>query len=156
MYRTCKIPAKKFSASVYLVNSLCQSSIPSKKRGCSIVKVLSVTQMRQQEDERHNAKGSQVCFPRILSKIKSIPGSGTVQRSLLAFCHGLVIPLPRAASPTLQVIYLSVLHQSHPVFSENTIYLWFVSLAHIFPWLTSSHTSLSPFLGLSYVKVYCF
>lgn len=128
------------------------------KRDCSIVKVLSVIQMRQQEDERHNAKGSRVCFQRILSEIKSIPGSGTVQRSLSAFCHGLVIPWPWAASLTLQVIYLSVLHQSHPIFSENTIYLLFVSLARIFcGW--HLHTPpllfyLSPSLSLSYVKVY--
>lgn len=58
---------------------------------------------------------------------------------------------PQAASLTLQVIYLSVLHQSHPVFSEITIYLLFVSLAPVFLWLTSSHTSASalpfPFFG---------
>lgn len=107
--------------------------------------------MRQQEDERHDAKGGQVCFQSILSEIKSTPGSGTVQRSRLAFCHGPVIPLPWAASLTLQVMYLSVLHQSHSVFSENIIYLLFISLAQAVLWLTSSHTSLSllpfPFFG---------
>lgn len=45
-----------------------------------------------------------------------------------------------------------------PVFSANTIYLFFVSLVHIFLWLTPSCTSpfllLLPCLGLSCVEVY--
>lgn len=151
MYRTCKIPAEQTLCQCLSGEFLMLVKRTKSKRGCSIVKVLSVTNMRRREDEQHNAKGSQVCFQRILSEIKSIPGSGTVQRPLLALCHGPVVPLPRAASLTLQVIYLSVLHQSHPVFSEITIYLLFVSLAPVFLWLTSSHTSASalpvPFFG---------
>lgn len=83
------------------------------KRGCRTVKAFSVPQVRQQEDEWHNVKDSQVCFQRILSEIKPLLGSGTVRKSCLAFCHGQVMPLPRAAYLTLQVICLSVLHQSH-------------------------------------------
>jgi len=58
--------------------------VKHEERGRSTVKVLSVTQMKQQDGEWHNARGSQVCFQRILSEIKSILDSGTVHVWLFA------------------------------------------------------------------------
>lgn len=117
------------------------------KRGCRNEKIFSVPQVRQQEDEWHNVKDSQVCFQRILSGTKSILGSGTVWKSCLAFCHGQVMPLPWAACLTLQVICLFCSASVSLVFSKNPVYS-FICPAYIFLWLTLPCTSpsLLPFL----------
>lgn len=150
MYRTCKIPAKKFSTSVYLVNSLCQWSVPSQKGAVGL-------QTHSQEPRWDNRKvsGTTQRAARFVFRgffQKSNPSWAVEQfrgRIWLFAMAQLSIPLLWAASLTFQVTYLSVLHRSHPVFSENTIYLLFISPAHIF--LTSSHTSPSllpfPFFG---------
>lgn len=126
MYRTCKISSKKNRCQCLSGDFLTQVKpfhlCIKSERSCSIVKLLSATQMRQCEDGRHNAKCNQVCFQWILSEIKSILHSGKFRGHFWLFWHVLSIPLLWTALLSLQAMSYSVLHQSCPVFGENIIY----------------------------------
>lgn len=113
MYRICKIPEKKCSAGVLSGEFPVPVKHTKAKRDCRNEKVFSVPQVRQREDESHNVKDSQVCFQRILSEIKSILGSGSLKSHFWLFAMARLCLCLGQACLTLQVICLSVLHQSH-------------------------------------------